>query len=123
MVVLIMCISYFFTSVVSSFPFWLVLTHLSMQISEECLRVKAAKLKEDVQMLFKTFNSTLLEKMTLVDTLQHLGIDHLFEEQINTAINEIHQNEFNSCGLYEVALHFHLLREHGLWVSPGIYQC
>lgn len=93
-----------------------------LPISEECMRVKAAKLKKDVQKLFKTFNSSLLEKMTLVDALQHLGIDHLFKEQINTVINEIHQSEFNSCGLYEVALHFRLLREHGLWVSPDVFN-
>lgn len=80
---------------------------------------KAKILKEDVRMLFQTFNGTLVEKMNLLDTLQRLGIDHLFEDQINTAITEIHETEFNSCSLYEVALRFRLLREHGLWVSPG----
>lgn len=110
-----MCISYFFTFDVSPFTFWLIISYLSMQISEECMHVKVAKLKEDVQMLFKTFNNTF------VDTLERLGIGHLFEEHINTAINEIHQSEFNSSGLYEVALCFRLLREHGVWVSPGIY--
>ncbi|VAH39706.1 unnamed protein product [Triticum turgidum subsp. durum] len=93
-----------------------------LPISEECMRVKEAKLKEDVQILFKTFNNTPLEKMTFVDTLERLGIDHLFEEHINTAINEIHQSEFNSCSLYEVALCFRLLREHGVWVSPDVFN-
>ena len=92
-----------------------------MQISEDCMRDKADKLKEDIHLLFKTFNNTVVEKMTLLDTLQRLGIDHLFQEQINTAMNQIHESEFNSCDLYEVSLRFRLLREHGIWVSPGIY--
>jgi hypothetical protein len=61
------------------------------------------------------------EKMALVDTLQNLGIDHLFEEHIDMALHEIHESEFTGFSLYEVALRFRLLREHGLWVSPGIY--
>ena len=92
-----------------------------MQISEESMMVKANKLKEDIHLLFKTFNNTVVEKMTLLDTLQRLGIDHLFQEQINTAMNQIHESEFNSCDLYDVSLRFRLLREHGIWVSPGIY--
>jgi hypothetical protein len=34
------------------------------------------------------------EKMALVDTLQNLGIDHLFEEHIDMALHEIHESEF-----------------------------
>ncbi|KAM3244660.1 hypothetical protein ACQJBY_056146 [Aegilops geniculata] len=92
------------------------------EISEECMRAKAGKLKKDVNLLFKTSNGTLVDKMTLLDTLQHLGIDHLFEEQISMAMHEIHESEFNSCSLYEVALRFRLLREHGLWVSPDVFN-
>lgn len=92
-----------------------------MQISEKCMRVKADKLKEDIHKLLKMSKSSTVEKMSLLDAIQHLGIDHLFQEQINTVIDEIHKSEFNSDCLYEVALHFRLLREHGRWVSPGIY--
>ncbi|KQJ81619.1 hypothetical protein BRADI_5g01823v3 [Brachypodium distachyon] len=90
------------------------------QISEECMKVKADKLKDDVCMLFKTFNNgTVVDKMILLDALQRLGIDHLFQEQINTAIKGIYESESNCCSLYEAALRFRLLREHGHWVSPG----
>ncbi|XP_020151457.1 tau-cadinol synthase [Aegilops tauschii subsp. strangulata] len=102
--------------------FFIIYEPEPLQISEECMRVKADKLKEDVRMLFQTFNGTMEEKLTFLDTLQHLGIDHLFREQINKAINEIHETEFNSCSLYEVALYFRLLREHGLWVSPDVFD-
>jgi hypothetical protein len=91
-----------------------------MQIPEECMRAKVDKLREDVLKLFKTLNGSMVDKLTLVDTLQRLGIDHLFEEQINTEMNEIHKSEFSGDSLYEVALRFRLLREHGLWVSNGM---
>uniref|UniRef100_A0ACD5ZP33 Uncharacterized protein n=1 Tax=Avena sativa TaxID=4498 RepID=A0ACD5ZP33_AVESA len=93
-----------------------------LQISKECMMVKEEKLKEDVHMLFKKFNTTMIKKLTLVDTLQRLGIDHLFEQQINIAINEIHEGEFDSCSLYDVSLHFRLLREYGLRVSPDVFN-
>ncbi|KAM3393486.1 hypothetical protein ACQJBY_014288 [Aegilops geniculata] len=93
-----------------------------LQISEECMSVKANKLKEEINLLFKSCKSTMVEKMTLLDTLQRLGIDHLFQGQINVLMNEIHKSEFKSCCLNEVALRFRLLREHGLWVSPDVFD-
>ncbi|XBI69442.1 hypothetical protein VPH35_064145 [Triticum aestivum] len=83
------------------------------------MRVKADKLKEDINLLF---NNTMVEQLTLLDALQRLGIDHLFQEQINTVINEIYESESNSSSLYEVALRFCLLREHGLWISPDVFN-
>ncbi|KAK1613077.1 hypothetical protein QYE76_036750 [Lolium multiflorum] len=92
------------------------------QISEECMRMQADKLKKDVDLLFRTVNTRVVEKMTLVDALQRLGIDHLFQERISKALQEIHMTDFNSCSLYEVGLRFRLLREHGLWVSPDVFN-
>lgn len=91
-----------------------------MQRSEEWMRERADKLKKDVAMLFQACDD-VVGKMNLVDAIQHLGINHLFEEQIDTALSDIHGSEFNSSNLHEVALRFRLLREHGLWVSPGIH--
>lgn len=79
---------------------------------------KADKLKQDVRILFETHNDTA-KKMHLVDAVQRLGIDHLFQDEINNAISDIKESEFTSSSLHEVALHFRLLREHGIWVSPG----
>ena len=82
---------------------------------------RADKLKQDVHMMFTTCKSTRA-RIFLVDALQHLGIDHLFEEQIHDALGEILENELtSSASLYDEALRFRLLREHGHWVSPGIY--
>lgn len=84
------------------------------------MMMRAEKLKGDVSLLFKTCNGTTA-RMFLVDTLQHLGIDHHFEEQIDDSLNEILESKFSSSSsLHEVALRFRLLRENGHWVSPGI---
>uniref|UniRef100_A0ACD6ACK4 Uncharacterized protein n=1 Tax=Avena sativa TaxID=4498 RepID=A0ACD6ACK4_AVESA len=93
-----------------------------LQMSEECMRVKMDELKEDVHSLFETLKGSAMEEMNLVETLQRLGIDHLFQEQIHTVLEEIHQSESNSGSLYEVALRFRLLREHGLWVSQDVFD-
>nr|AAT73693.1 hypothetical protein [Oryza sativa Japonica Group] len=78
----------------------------------------AEKLKRDVRILFGTCND-ILEKMNLIDAVHRLGIDHLFQEEIGSAISDIKGSEFTSSSLHEVALWFRLLREHGIWVSPG----
>ncbi|XP_044327229.1 tau-cadinol synthase-like [Triticum aestivum] len=85
------------------------------------MKVRTDKLKEDVQMLFKTC-SNKLERMNLVDAVQRLGIEHLFEIQIGDALSDIHESEISSSSLHEVALQFRLLREHGLWVSPDVFK-
>jgi hypothetical protein len=71
-------------------------------------------------LLFQTCKD-VVEKLTLVDTLQHLGICHLFTKEIGTALEDIHGCEFSSSSLHHVALRFRLLREHGFWVSTGTY--
>uniref|UniRef100_A0A0D3FUB9 Uncharacterized protein n=1 Tax=Oryza barthii TaxID=65489 RepID=A0A0D3FUB9_9ORYZ len=96
--------------------------HVSKQISEEWMRERANKLKEDVRGLFIMASNDILERMNLVDTIQHLGIDHLFQEEIDSALKDIHENDFASSKLHEVALRFRLLREHGFWVSPDVFN-
>ncbi|KAL6659704.1 hypothetical protein ACP70R_002533 [Stipagrostis hirtigluma subsp. patula] len=85
--------------------------------SEEWMRERAENLKEEVRQLFGV-RSDMPEKMNLVDTIQHLGIDHLFEEEIDTALRQIHESKFTGSSLHEVALRFRLLRENGIWVHP-----
>ncbi|XP_044441813.1 tau-cadinol synthase isoform X1 [Triticum aestivum] len=92
-----------------------------LQSCEEWMRVRVIKLKEEVCMLFKGCNRAV-RKMMLVDVLQHLGLDHHFEEQINTALSEILESEFSSYNLHDVALRFRLLREHGCWISPDVFD-
>ncbi|XP_044336657.1 tau-cadinol synthase-like [Triticum aestivum] len=90
-----------------------------LQKSEEWMLVRANELKEHVCMMFKSCNN-MATQICLLDTLQHLGIDYHFKEQIDTILSQILESEFfSSSSLSEVALGFRLLREHGHWVSPA----
>ncbi|XP_066325789.1 tau-cadinol synthase-like [Miscanthus floridulus] len=89
-----------------------------MQMLEGSMRERVNQLRKEVCGLFEACSdSNAVHQMSLVDTLQHLSIDHLFQEQIDATLRSIH-----GCGgfssLHEVALRFRLLRTHGLWVSP-----
>ncbi|KAF0893591.1 hypothetical protein E2562_027317 [Oryza meyeriana var. granulata] len=89
-----------------------------LQRSEEWMREQADRLKQDILTLFETSND-IVGRMNLVDAVQHLGIDHLFKEEICSVLSDINGSEFTSSSLHEVALRFRLLREHGYWVSPA----
>uniref|UniRef100_A0A0E0I863 Uncharacterized protein n=1 Tax=Oryza nivara TaxID=4536 RepID=A0A0E0I863_ORYNI len=91
------------------------------QRSEGWMMEMAEKLKRDVRILFGTCND-IVEKMNLIDAVHRLGIDHLFQEEIGSAISDIKGSEFTSSSLHEVALWFRLLREHGIWVSPDAFR-
>ncbi|CAL4917678.1 unnamed protein product [Urochloa decumbens] len=90
-----------------------------LQMSKECMRERAYQLEKDVCRLFEACTDNVADQMSLVDTLQHLSIDHLFKEQIGAALNRIHVSGLGigSSSLHEVALRFRLLRTHGIWVS------
>uniref|UniRef100_A0A0D9W3K1 Terpene synthase N-terminal domain-containing protein n=1 Tax=Leersia perrieri TaxID=77586 RepID=A0A0D9W3K1_9ORYZ len=92
-----------------------------MQGSEECMRQMADKLKKNVRTLFWTSND-VVARMNLVDAIQRLGISHLFENEISSTLSDIHKNDFTSSSLQDIALRFRLLREHGLWVSPDVFN-
>lgn len=93
------------------------------QGSTEWMNVQVDKLKEDVRMFLKTCNNTRA-RMFLLDTLQRLGIDHHFQDWIDAALIEILEStEFSSSSsLQEVSLRFRLLREHGYWLSPDVFN-
>ncbi|KAL6865278.1 hypothetical protein ACP4OV_016429 [Aristida adscensionis] len=92
------------------------------QMSEECMRERVKELRKEVCGLFEAFTDSMVDKMSLVDTLQHLSIDHLFKEEIGAALNSLHASGFSSSSLHEVALRFRLLRRHGVWVSADEFR-
>lgn len=92
-----------------------------LQESDEWMEERVDQLVEEVGRMLEVCKDDVVKQMNLVDVLQRLGIDHHFEEQIDTILKNIHRAEFNSSDLYEVALRFRLLRKQGYWVSPGTY--
>lgn len=89
--------------------------------SEEWMMARADILKDKIHMLLQSCDGAL-GKMFLVDSLQHLGIDHHFKEEIDNMLSEILGSEFSCSSLHEVALRFRLLREQGHWVSPDVFN-
>uniref|UniRef100_J3LWV4 Terpene synthase n=1 Tax=Oryza brachyantha TaxID=4533 RepID=J3LWV4_ORYBR len=92
-----------------------------LQRSQEWMRQRANKLKENIRTMFRN-SDDVVERMNLVDAIQRLGIGHLFEDEISCTLSDIHKSEFTSSSLHEVALWFRLLREHGLWVSSDAFN-
>nr|BAC20102.1 putative sesquiterpene synthase [Oryza sativa Japonica Group] len=90
--------------------------------SDEWMEERVDQLVEEVGRMLEVCKDDVVKQMNLVDVLQRLGIDHHFEEQIDTILKNIHRAEFNSSDLYEVALRFRLLRKQGYWVSPDEFN-
>ncbi|NP_001141562.1 Tau-cadinol synthase-like [Zea mays] len=94
------------------------------QKSEEWTAERMSQLKEKIAGLFGACTTTA-EQLNLVDTLQHLSIDHHFSTQILSVLTSAHAaEELNSGGacLHDVALRFRLLRQQGFWVSPEVFD-
>lgn len=88
------------------------------------MRERAEQLKGQVRQAFKGSNDsmTVADALTYVDTLERLGIDNHFREEIGEALNLVQAEQTetsDSNSLHITALQFRLLRKHGLWVSEG----
>jgi hypothetical protein len=68
-----------------------------------------------------------LKKVNLIDSICRLGVSYYFEDEINQVLEDIHKDfvqngEITLKGnLHSIAVLFRVLRQHGLYVSPGIY--
>ncbi|RLN28275.1 beta-sesquiphellandrene synthase-like isoform X2 [Panicum miliaceum] len=83
---------------------------------------RADKLKEEVaEMIASSAFSGQRERLHLIDTLERLCLDHLFEEEINAALPQIEAAGASDCDLGTVALWFCLLRKHRYRVSPDVF--
>ncbi|KAG2658293.1 hypothetical protein PVAP13_1KG250100 [Panicum virgatum] len=63
----------------------------------------------------------LHHRLQLIDALERLCWDHLFEDDINAALTQIRTVNLTSCDLHTVAMWFYLLRKHGHRVSPDVF--
>jgi hypothetical protein len=83
---------------------------------------RADKLKEEVADLIERSRScyNLLQRLHLIHVLQHLCLDHLFEDEINGLFSQIQNADVSGCDLHTVSLWFYLLRNHGCRVSSGM---
>ncbi|KAK3151678.1 hypothetical protein QOZ80_3AG0249120 [Eleusine coracana subsp. coracana] len=104
--------------------FFVTYTPPSSQESEEQMRDRADGLKGQVRRTFEARN--MADTVILVDTLERLGIDHHFREEIDVALTRLLTEELrigsNSDDLHIVALRFRLLRQHGFLVSVDVFD-
>ncbi|KAI3955734.1 hypothetical protein MKW98_006094 [Papaver atlanticum] len=101
------------------------LQSLRSKYTKEKYTDRAEKLKEDVRHMFKeSHGSSPLSLLKLVDTIQKLGIDYHFNDEIKIALDTIlYTKDMDIYGdLYTISLSFKLLRQHGYQVSHDVFR-
>ncbi|KAM5559429.1 hypothetical protein ABKV19_020869 [Rosa sericea] len=72
--------------------------------------------------VFRNTSSDFSHQMKLIDAMQRLGVAYHFETEIENAFEHLQHTSVHDGDLYNVALGFRLLREHGYNVSSGIFN-
>ncbi|KAK2630838.1 hypothetical protein QOZ80_UnG0724250 [Eleusine coracana subsp. coracana] len=79
-------------------------------------------LKEEVRSIIsRSITPSLHQRLHLIETIERLCLDYLFEEEISIALAEASTADVNDCDLQTVALWFYLLRKHGYRVSSDVF--
>ncbi|XP_042375757.1 (S)-beta-bisabolene synthase-like [Zingiber officinale] len=89
--------------------------------SEAWMNERAEELKNEVRSMFQNVTG-ILQTMNLIDTIQILGLDYHFMEEIAKALDHLKDVDMSKYGLYEVALHFRLLRQKGFNISSDVFK-
>lgn len=87
---------------------------------DDDLRSKS-KLEELVEKVQKALQkpSNQRTKMTLIDTIQRLGVGHHFEKEIKLLLEGFSDLNSGKYDLFDTALRFRLLRHNGLPTTSG----
>ncbi|KAJ8769513.1 hypothetical protein K2173_005116 [Erythroxylum novogranatense] len=85
------------------------------------------ELKEDVRSMLGNKAMNRLDQLELIDTLQRLGVEYCFQDEIQRILARIYNDKPNNNGLsngdlYTEALEFRLLRQNGFKVSQEIFN-
>ncbi|EAY85746.1 hypothetical protein OsI_07107 [Oryza sativa Indica Group] len=95
---------------------------LAYSDNQRSMEERAEYLKKEVaKLIVNSRTDSLPEKLHLIDVLERLCVDHLFEEEINAVMDEISDADVSDCELHTVALWFYLLRKHRHRVSPDVF--
>ncbi|CAL9102749.1 unnamed protein product [Musa textilis] len=89
--------------------------------SEAWMRERDEELREAVRRMFQD-NNDVMQTMHLIDTIQLLGLDYNFEEEITEALKRVYDADSANEGLHEVSLRFRLLRERGYSVTSDVFN-
>ncbi|XP_022929225.1 (+)-gamma-cadinene synthase-like isoform X2 [Cucurbita moschata] len=105
---------------------FLLLSSEAMKI-DVVMEERAKQLKAEVKKMLMISNRNLLEKLSLVDSIQRLSVFYHFENEIDQILEQIYANyrDFTSIDgdddLHTISLLFRLLRQHGYRIPCDIF--
>lgn len=93
-----------------------------LSLQEEKYARQVDELKDYVKRLILAETDVPLAKLELLDTVQRLGLNYRFQNDVKQAVNVLYDNSTDELNddLYSTALRFRILREHGYTVSQGL---
>ncbi|WOG82951.1 hypothetical protein DCAR_0102123 [Daucus carota subsp. sativus] len=97
---------------------------LNSDFTEEKYARQLDELKDDVKRLIYAETDVPLAKLELLDSVQRLGLNYQFQNDVKQAVDVIYNNISDaslSDDLYTTALQFRMLREHGYTVSQDVF--
>jgi len=90
---------------------------------------QAQTLRNEVQTMFQSsIDQNIIQKLNLIDSVQRFGVSYHFQQEINQALEQIHNsftknNTISDDGNHHsLALLFRLLRQQGYQISSSMYR-
>jgi hypothetical protein len=95
------------------------LTYIYLSSTQQAyMEERAEVLREDVRKIL-IGSTELPETLNLILTLQRLGLDYYYEDDIDKLLHRIYNSDYSDKDLNLVSLRFYLLRKNGYDVSSG----
>ncbi|KAG0516509.1 hypothetical protein BDA96_09G009200 [Sorghum bicolor] len=88
--------------------------------SQQQMTERADELREEVAEMIAS-STTTASRLHLIDALERLCLDHLFEDEISAALAQMETADVSDYDLGTVALWFCLLRKHRYRVSSDVF--
>ncbi|XP_058735515.1 (3S,6E)-nerolidol synthase 1-like [Vicia villosa] len=90
--------------------------------TKETLHIRHAKALDEVKRLFVSQSTD--ERLSMVDSIQRLGIEYHFEDEIEATLERKHMmlRFQNIQGLSQIAFQFRMLRQQGYYISPDMFN-
>lgn len=82
------------------------------------MKERAGVLREQVRAMIKDSNE-IPKILDLIMTLERLGLDYHYENEINQQFNVVFNSDYDDNNLHLVSLRFYLLRKNGYDVPSG----
>ncbi|XP_020963795.1 (+)-gamma-cadinene synthase-like [Arachis ipaensis] len=83
--------------------------------------------KEKIMLYLSSNDNSILQKLSLIDSIQRLSISYHFEREVDKALEEIYNNFTNNSlpiedyDLHFIALLFRLFRQNGYHISSDVF--